>query len=100
MLVSLYRPAYPAAELLLTVLGNLLVKKFRSKTENTLRIACLEYLGTITARLRKDRVQDRGDDKTRLDLVIKTVMSGEQGIPLEDVALAGVSIDNYSWQYC
>ncbi|CAD5216331.1 unnamed protein product [Bursaphelenchus xylophilus] len=92
VLASLYKPSYPVAELVLTILGNLLVKKFRSKAEITLRQACLDYLGTITARLRKDRVSARGDDKSRLDLVVKTLISEEREESLDDVDLSGMSM--------
>lgn len=92
VLAALYRPAWPVAELMLTVLGNLLVKKFRSKTEVSLRIACLDYLGTISARLRRDRVQARKDDKQHLDLVIKTLLSDEQSESIEDIDISNVSL--------
>ncbi|CAD5212245.1 unnamed protein product [Bursaphelenchus okinawaensis] len=91
VLASLYKPAYPVAELILTILGNLLVKKFRSKAEITLRQACLDYLGTVTARLRKDRVGARGDDKGRMDLVVKTLISEEKEEPLESVDISGMN---------
>lgn len=85
LLIALYRPAWPVAELMLTVLGNLLVKKYRSKGEASSRIACLDYLGTIAARLRRDRVSARQDDKTRLDLVLKCIVSDESGEAIEKI---------------
>uniref|UniRef100_A0A914CW65 Nipped-B protein n=1 Tax=Acrobeloides nanus TaxID=290746 RepID=A0A914CW65_9BILA len=83
LLASLYRPEWPVAEMMLTILGNLLVKYYRSKMEISLRVASLEYLGTITARLRKDKVSAMNDanstfEKTRLDLVVKGILFDEQ----------------------
>lgn len=77
---------------MLTVLGNLLVKKFRSKTEISLRIACLDYLGTISARLRRDKMQARNDDRKRLDLIIKSLMSDELSESIENIDISNVII--------
>ncbi|KAI6232935.1 Nipped-B protein [Aphelenchoides fujianensis] len=94
ILTALYRPAWPVAELMLTVLGNVLVKKFRSKSEISIRLASLEYLGTISARLRKDRVQARQDDKARLDVIIRCIVGDEQEEAPESVDISGLSISD------
>lgn len=101
--MALYRPEWPIAELVLSVLGCLLVMFFRnqnvSKQESgskgqtsksefvilpSLRAASLDYLGTIAARLRKDRVMALGSagggsafENQRLDLVVKGIMYDE-----------------------
>ncbi|PIC49770.1 hypothetical protein B9Z55_008270 [Caenorhabditis nigoni] len=70
LLSALNSPEWPAAETILTALGSLLVKNFRAKsTEMTIRQASLEYLGSITAKLRKDHGDV--DSKERLDAVVK-----------------------------
>ncbi|CAI2347282.1 unnamed protein product [Caenorhabditis sp. 36 PRJEB53466] len=73
LLVALYSPEWPAAEMILTALGSLLVKNFRSKaTDMTIRQASLDYLGNITARLRKDMKEATGE--RRLDSVVKKAL--------------------------
>uniref|UniRef100_A0A7E4ZYF2 Nipped-B protein n=1 Tax=Panagrellus redivivus TaxID=6233 RepID=A0A7E4ZYF2_PANRE len=97
LLSALYRPDWPAAELMLTVLGNLLVQSFRNKTlELSLRTASLDYLGTITARLRKDVIQaeNKNMDKSRFDTVIRGILYDELGDPtklLEDIDTTSLS---------
>ncbi|VDO47023.1 unnamed protein product [Onchocerca flexuosa] len=60
--------------MLLTLLGNVLVTFYRSKNvDMSLRIASLDYLGTVTASLRKDMQQSVSDD-VRLDVVVKTLL--------------------------
>uniref|UniRef100_A0A915PUN3 Nipped-B protein n=1 Tax=Setaria digitata TaxID=48799 RepID=A0A915PUN3_9BILA len=77
LLTALYKPEWPAAEMLLTLLGNVLVTFYRSKNvDMSLRIASLDYLGTVTASLRKDMQQTISDD-VRLDVVVKTLLYEE-----------------------
>ncbi|CAG9530698.1 unnamed protein product [Cercopithifilaria johnstoni] len=77
LLTALYKPEWPAAEMLLTLLGNVLVTFYRSKNvDMSLRIASLDYLGTVTASLRKDMQQAISDD-IRLDVVVKTLLYEE-----------------------
>ncbi|XP_015917396.1 nipped-B-like protein A [Parasteatoda tepidariorum] len=64
LLSTVNKPEWPASELLLSVLGKILVTNFSNKSmEMTLRVASLDYLGVVAARLRKDAVhsQDRKD---------------------------------------
>ena len=57
LLSTVNKPEWPAAELLLALLGKLLVNNFSNKNVDvTLRVASLEYLGVVAARLRKDAV--------------------------------------------
>uniref|UniRef100_A0A1I7TG73 Nipped-B protein n=1 Tax=Caenorhabditis tropicalis TaxID=1561998 RepID=A0A1I7TG73_9PELO len=71
LLLALYSPEWPAAEMILTALGSLLVKNFRSKsTDMTIRQASLDYLGNITAKLRKDMKEAIAGER-RLDAVVK-----------------------------
>lgn len=96
LLSALYVPDWPAAELMLTVLGNLLVKSFRNKTlELSLRTASLNYLGTITARLRKEVIhaENNSVNKTRSDTIIRGMLYEELGDPtklLEDIDTSAV----------
>jgi len=86
LLTTVNTPEWPAAELLLSLLGKLLVSKFANKgTEVSLRISSLDYLGVVAARLRKDAVQS----KLKLDMIdtiIETVKEAESetGDPVDD----------------
>ncbi len=60
LLTTVNTPEWPAAELLLSLLGRVLKEKFSNRgTEMALRISSLEYLGVVAARLRKDRSEGR-----------------------------------------
>uniref|UniRef100_A0A3Q3QRL1 Nipped-B protein n=1 Tax=Monopterus albus TaxID=43700 RepID=A0A3Q3QRL1_MONAL len=64
LLSTVNKPEWPAAELLLSLLGRLLVHQFSNKqTEMALRVASLDYLGTVASRLRKDAVTSKMDQK-------------------------------------
>lgn len=79
LLLALYKPEWPAAEMILTVLGALLVKHYRAKsTDMTIRQASLDYLGSITARLRKDTKSAGEDSDKRMEIVVKTLIFEEQ----------------------
>ncbi|TMS34199.1 hypothetical protein L596_001836 [Steinernema carpocapsae] len=96
LLAALYKSEFPAAEMVMLQLGNLLVKYYRTKTnEMSLRVACLDYLGTITARLRRDRtmnVQVQNDE--RMNAVIKAIIFDEMEEPPAD--MNDVDISNMS----
>uniref|UniRef100_A0A183CFS0 Nipped-B protein n=1 Tax=Globodera pallida TaxID=36090 RepID=A0A183CFS0_GLOPA len=83
ILIALYRPLWPVTELILTVLGNLLVMHFRSKNYDlSLRVASMDYLGVIAARLRKDRVHALSVDasakeKQRLNAIVRCILFDE-----------------------
>lgn len=66
--------------------------------EISLRVASLEYLGTITARLRKDKISTLYDansafEKKRLELVVKGILFDELEDPtktLDDIDISQV----------
>ncbi|XP_069043032.1 nipped-B-like protein A isoform X5 [Lepisosteus oculatus] len=71
LLSTVNKPEWPAAELLLSLLGRLLVHQFSNKqTEMALRVASLDYLGTVAARLRKDAVTSKMDQSS-IDRILK-----------------------------
>uniref|UniRef100_A0A915BWJ3 Nipped-B protein n=2 Tax=Parascaris univalens TaxID=6257 RepID=A0A915BWJ3_PARUN len=77
LLAALYKPEWPAAEMMLSTLGTLLIASYRSKSiDMSLRVACLDYLGTITARHRRDLHHTVSDD-VRLDMVVKVLVYDE-----------------------
>uniref|UniRef100_A0A8C6MEU9 Nipped-B protein n=1 Tax=Nothobranchius furzeri TaxID=105023 RepID=A0A8C6MEU9_NOTFU len=75
LLSTVNKPEWPAAELLLSLLGRLLVHQFSNKqTEMALRVASLDYLGTVAARLRKDAVTSKMDQRS-IDRILQEVES-------------------------
>ncbi|XP_076056049.1 nipped-B-like protein A isoform X2 [Oratosquilla oratoria] len=60
LLSTVNKPEWPAAELLLSLLGKLLVQNFSNKNiDMSLRVASIDYLGVVAARLRKDAVSSQ-----------------------------------------
>jgi cohesin loading factor subunit SCC2 len=73
LLTTANKPEWPAAELLLSLLGTLLVKYMSDKSkEQSIRVVSLEYLGIVAARLRKDTVESRCKVNT-MDQMIKYI---------------------------
>ncbi|KAE8636479.1 hypothetical protein XENTR_v10003008 [Xenopus tropicalis] len=80
LLSTVNKPEWPAAELLLSLLGRLLVHQFSNKsTEMALRVASLDYLGTVAARLRKDAVTSKMDQGS-INRILKQAPEGEDDI--------------------
>ncbi|XP_043558830.1 nipped-B-like protein isoform X1 [Chiloscyllium plagiosum] len=80
LLSTVNKPEWPAAELLLSLLGRLLVHQFSNKsTEMALRVASLDYLGTVAARLRKDAVSCKMDRES-IDRILKQVSGIEDEV--------------------
>ncbi|XP_075040342.1 nipped-B-like protein isoform X2 [Mixophyes fleayi] len=80
LLSTVNKPEWPAAELLLSLLGRLLVHQFSNKsTEMALRVASLDYLGTVAARLRKDAVTSKMDQGS-INRILKQSAEGEDEI--------------------
>ncbi|XP_051765012.1 nipped-B-like protein B isoform X1 [Ctenopharyngodon idella] len=78
LLSTVNKPDWPAAELLLSLLGRLLVHQFSNKqTEMALRVASLDYLGTVAARLRKDAVTSKMDQRSINRILEETSGSDE-----------------------
>ncbi|XP_055932716.1 nipped-B-like protein A, partial [Argiope bruennichi] len=78
LLSTVNKPEWPASELLLSLLGRILVKNFSNKSmEMTLRVASLDYLGVVAARLRKDAVSSQ-DRKDMINDVIQRIVSGSE----------------------
>ncbi|XP_037548031.1 nipped-B-like protein B [Nematolebias whitei] len=78
LLSAVNKPEWPAAELLLSLLGRLLVHQFSNKqTEMALRVASLDYLGTVASRLRKDALSSRMDQRT-IDRILKETPGSDE----------------------
>ncbi|XP_055682843.1 nipped-B protein isoform X1 [Lutzomyia longipalpis] len=73
LLTTVNKPEWPAAELLLSLLGRLLYRNMSDKSvEQSIRLVSLEYLGLVAARLRKDTVESRCKVST-MDQLIKYI---------------------------
>ncbi|EFN76684.1 Nipped-B-like protein [Harpegnathos saltator] len=78
LLATVNKPEWPAAELLLSLLGNLLVGHFSNKgSDMSLRVASIDYLGVVAARLRKDAVSSQCKLST-IDQIIKDIKLEQQ----------------------
>ena len=78
LLTTVNTPEWPAAELLLSLLGHVLRDKFKDRgTEMALRNSSLEYLGVVAARLRKDVVQSK-NKVDYIDSIIKLIKEEEE----------------------
>ncbi|KAK9522830.1 hypothetical protein VZT92_019272 [Zoarces viviparus] len=87
LLSTVNKPEWPAAELLLSLLGRLLVHQFSNKqTEMALRVASLDYLGTVAARLRKDAVTSRMDQKS-IDRILRESQGTDETQQLQKALL-------------
>ncbi|XP_022901337.1 nipped-B protein [Onthophagus taurus] len=77
LLSTVNKPEWPATELLLSILGKMLMKNFTNKgTDMSLRVASLDYLGVVAARLRRDSVVSHYKLNT-IDQMIKEIKSEE-----------------------
>lgn len=88
LLATVNKPEWPAAELLLSLLGTLLAKYMSDKTiDQSIRLASLDYLGIVAARLRKDTVESRCKVNT-MDQMIKSIKAEQEkegDLPPENV---------------
>uniref|UniRef100_A0AAY4CG10 Nipped-B protein n=1 Tax=Denticeps clupeoides TaxID=299321 RepID=A0AAY4CG10_9TELE len=87
LLSTVNKPEWPASELLLSLLGRLLVHQFSNKqTEMALRVASLDYLGTVAARLRKDAVTSKMDQRA-IDRILSETSGSDETQQLQKVLL-------------
>ncbi|XP_040899168.1 nipped-B-like protein A isoform X1 [Toxotes jaculatrix] len=87
LLSTVNKPEWPAAELLLSLLGRLLVHQFSNKqTEMALRVASLDYLGTVAARLRKDAVTSKMDQRS-IDRILQESQGNDETQQLQKALL-------------
>ncbi|KAF0033934.1 hypothetical protein F2P81_014000 [Scophthalmus maximus] len=87
LLSTVNKPEWPAAELLLSLLGRLLVHQFSNKqTEMALRVASLDYLGTVAARLRKDAVTSKMDQRS-IDRILQQSQGSDDTQQLQKALL-------------
>ncbi|KAL0131860.1 hypothetical protein PUN28_003013 [Cardiocondyla obscurior] len=97
LLATVNKPEWPAAELLLSLLGNLLVGHFSNKSSDmSLRVASIDYLGVVAARLRKDAVNSQCKLST-IDQIIRDIKLEQQKDSdyelIKDKEIVGLSED-------
>lgn len=97
LLATVNKPEWPAAELLLSLLGNLLVGHFSNKSSDmSLRVASIDYLGVVAARLRKDAVSSHCKLST-IDQIIRDIKLEQQKDSdydqIKDKEIAGLNED-------
>lgn len=83
LLSTVNKPEWPASELILSLLGRLLVQNFSNKSlDMSLRVASLDYLGVVAARLRKDAVSSQIKKETVKDILRQIEEDEEDDLPL------------------
>lgn len=93
LLTTVNKPEWPAAELLLSLLGTLLVNSMSDKTvDQALRVVSLEYLGLVASRLRRDTVVSRCKVNT-MDQLIKFIKIEQKKEGDGDDNLSTIEID-------
>ena len=70
LLATANKPEWPAAGLLLHLLGRHFVEQFTNKTlDTTLRVASLNYLGIAVSRLSKDAITNKLNEKSLTEII-------------------------------
>ncbi|KAH6937282.1 hypothetical protein HPB50_026283 [Hyalomma asiaticum] len=87
LLSTVNKPEWPASELILSLLGRLLVQNFSNKSlDMSLRVASLDYLGVVAARLRKDAVNSQIKKETVKDILRQIEEDEEDDLPLTSLS--------------
>ncbi|CAN8005998.1 unnamed protein product [Ixodes hexagonus] len=87
LLSTVNKPEWPASELILSLLGRLLVQNFSNKSlDMPLRVASLDYLGVVAARLRKDAVTSQIKKETIDDILRQIEEDEEDDLPLTSLS--------------
>ncbi|KAG5443974.1 Nipped-B-like protein B [Clonorchis sinensis] len=74
LLLAVNKPEWPAAEVMLSLLGSLLVQQFNNKSlDQSVRVASVDYLGTVASTLRRDAVTSQLKEND-IDAVIRDLL--------------------------
>ncbi|KAL1427179.1 hypothetical protein MTO96_017685 [Rhipicephalus appendiculatus] len=94
LLSTVNKPEWPASELILSLLGRLLVQNFSNKSlDMSLRVASLDYLGVVAARLRKDAVNSQIKKETVKDILRQIEEDEEDDLPLTSLSKGARPMD-------
>ncbi|VDQ06755.1 unnamed protein product [Trichobilharzia regenti] len=78
LLLAVNKPEWPASEVMLSLLGSLLVQQFNNKSlDQSVRVASVDYLGTVASTLRRDAVTSQLKEND-VDAVIRDLLEGNQ----------------------
>ncbi|CAH8574922.1 unnamed protein product [Schistosoma turkestanicum] len=78
LLLAVNKPEWPASEVMLSLLGSLLVQQFNNKSlDQNVRVASVDYLGTVASTLRRDAVTSQLKEHD-IDAVIRDLLEGNQ----------------------
>ncbi|CAH8872943.1 unnamed protein product [Trichobilharzia szidati] len=84
LLLAVNKPEWPASEVMLSLLGSLLVQQFNNKSlDQSVRVASVDYLGTVASTLRRDAVTSQLKEND-VDAVIRDLLEGNQSDDDED----------------
>ncbi|VDN18920.1 unnamed protein product [Gongylonema pulchrum] len=96
LLAAWYEPEWPAADMLVSLLSaHLMTITYSKNYDMSLRIASLDYLGIITAALRK-HMQTTVSDDVRLSMVVKTLAYEELDESEQNGDINNVDISSYA----
>lgn len=97
LLTTLNLPKWPAAEVLLTLLGMLLVHSFSTRSkEQSLRLTSLEHMGVIAARLRKDASTSMEQDHEELINILSQILQSKLERKSTPSPTASLKLDAFS----
>ncbi len=72
------KPEWPAAEVMLSLLGSLLVQQFNNKSlDQSTRVTSVDYLGTVASTLRRDAVTSQLKEHD-IDVILRELTEGNQ----------------------
>lgn len=72
------KPEWPAAEVMLSLLGSLLVQQFNNKSlDQSVRVTSVDYLGTVASTLRRDAVTSQLKEHD-INVILRELTEGSQ----------------------
>lgn len=84
LLLTVNKPEWPAAEVMLSLLGSLLVRQFNNKSlDQSIRVTSVDYLGTVASTLRRDAVTSQLKEHD-IDVILRELTEGSQSDSEED----------------
>lgn len=78
LLLTVNKPEWPAAEVMLSLLGSLLVQQFNNKSlDQSVRVTSVDYLGTVASTLRRDAVTSQLKEHD-INVILRELTEGSQ----------------------
>ncbi|VDN98426.1 unnamed protein product, partial [Rodentolepis nana] len=93
LLLTVNKPEWPAAEVMLSLLGSLLVQQFNNKSlDQSVRVTSVDYLGTVASTLRRDAVTSQLKEHD-IDVILRELTEGSQSDSEDEEELGGEQED-------